>query len=234
MLICAATSAPTLPRFIPAAQSTRGRLRQSSSYLLRWRSHDYAPPSTPHALVDGMPVLSVPVNFRPVSSGQQPTGAERPGRRPPGFGRLRPPHGRAGGGHRRPRSRRGAEGRGLRCPPACRRGAPEVWPRGEGRHASARRQARAVAAQPAEPAFLHSLGWAHFKLGRFEEAERHLSESVRRGGASALVHEHLGDAYDRQGRTRPARDAWSKAISLSARAEDKARLKRKLSGAERQ
>ena len=39
---------------------------------------------------------------------------------------------------------------------------------------------RAVNAQPTNASFLHSLGWAHFKLDHLDEAERYLSESVRR------------------------------------------------------
>lgn len=45
---------------------------------------------------------------------------------------------------------------------------------------------RATELQPANAIFLHSLGWAHFKLDQLEEAARYLSESVRLDGASAL------------------------------------------------
>lgn len=37
---------------------------------------------------------------------------------------------------------------------------------------------RAVVAQPTNPFFLDSLGWAHFKFGDLDEAERHLNECV--------------------------------------------------------
>jgi tetratricopeptide (TPR) repeat protein len=87
---------------------------------------------------------------------------------------------------------------------------------------------RAVDAQPANPSFLDSLGWVHFKLGHLDEAERYLNESVRLNRESALTHEHLGDVYARRGETRQARDAWKKALSISVEAASQARLKEKL------
>jgi len=87
---------------------------------------------------------------------------------------------------------------------------------------------RAVDAQPANPSFLASLGWVHFKLGNLDKAKRYLSESVRLNGESALAQEHLGDVHARRGETRQARDAWKKALSASVEAESQARLKEKL------
>jgi|GEM_PF-2941502 len=90
---------------------------------------------------------------------------------------------------------------------------------------------RAAEAQPDNAPTLHALGLAHLKLGQPEEAERRLSESVRRDGRSALAHEHLGDAQARRGRGRQAQESWRKALSLSSGAADKARLEGKLRGA---
>jgi HEAT repeat protein/Tfp pilus assembly protein PilF len=89
---------------------------------------------------------------------------------------------------------------------------------------------RAVKAQPANPSFLHSFGWAYLKLGRLEEAERYLSESVRHAAMSAIAQEHLGDVYARRGDMLQAQAAWGKALSLSSAADATARLKAKLSG----
>jgi len=87
---------------------------------------------------------------------------------------------------------------------------------------------RAVDAQPANPSFLGSLGWVHFKLGHLDEAERYLSESVRLNEASALTQEHLGDVHARRGETRQAREAWKNALSRSVEAASQTRLKEKL------
>jgi Flp pilus assembly protein TadD len=89
---------------------------------------------------------------------------------------------------------------------------------------------RAVDAQPTNPYFLDGLGWAYFKLGHLDEAERYIGESVRLDGTSLLPQEHLGDVYSRQGKVQQARAAWGKALSLSVTAESTARLKGKLDG----
>lgn len=87
---------------------------------------------------------------------------------------------------------------------------------------------RAVQAEPANPSFLDSLGWAYFKLNRLEEAERHLTEAARRSSSSFTIQEHLGDVYHRLGKSEQARLAWNKALSLAVDAADTQRIKAKL------
>ncbi|HKR01012.1 MAG TPA: tetratricopeptide repeat protein [Pyrinomonadaceae bacterium] len=89
---------------------------------------------------------------------------------------------------------------------------------------------RAVRANPTNSSFLDSLGWAYFKLGRLEEAERHLTDAARRNGSSIAIQEHLGDLYQRRGKTEMARTAWQRALSLAVETQDTARIKAKLSG----
>jgi tetratricopeptide (TPR) repeat protein len=89
---------------------------------------------------------------------------------------------------------------------------------------------RAVRSNPTNSSFLDSLGWAYFKLGKFEEAERHLKEAARRNTSSVTVHEHLGDLYQRQGKLELARAAWQKALSLVNESAATARLRAKLNG----
>ncbi|HEX8844636.1 MAG TPA: tetratricopeptide repeat protein [Pyrinomonadaceae bacterium] len=89
---------------------------------------------------------------------------------------------------------------------------------------------RAVRANPNNSSFLDSLGWAYFKLGRFDEAERHLLEAERRNNSSLTIQEHLGDLYQQRGKMEQARAAWQKALSLAVVAVDAARLKAKLGG----
>jgi Flp pilus assembly protein TadD len=89
---------------------------------------------------------------------------------------------------------------------------------------------RAVRAEPTNSSFLDSLGWAYFKLGKLDEAERHLSEAARRDTASATIHDHLGDLYLRRGKTEQARAAWQKALALTVEADEITRIKAKLNG----
>jgi tetratricopeptide (TPR) repeat protein len=91
---------------------------------------------------------------------------------------------------------------------------------------------RAVRANPNNSSFLDSLGWAYFKLGRLDEAERHLTEAARRNNQSATIQEHLGDVLQKRGKAELARAAWQKALSLTANGENSARLRAKLDGKE--
>ena len=87
---------------------------------------------------------------------------------------------------------------------------------------------RAVNADPSNRSYLDSLGWAYFKLGRLDEAERYLTRAAEGGNKSPAVFEHLGDLYDKQGRREEAIGAWQKALSLSTGAELSTRLRAKL------
>jgi Flp pilus assembly protein TadD len=89
---------------------------------------------------------------------------------------------------------------------------------------------RAVRADPTNASFLDSLGWAFYRLGRFEEAERNLVEAARLDQTSSTIHEHLGDTYQKRGKTELARAAWQKALSLSVEPDGTTRIKAKLDG----
>jgi len=88
---------------------------------------------------------------------------------------------------------------------------------------------RAVDAEPGNPSYLDSLGWAYFKLGKLDEAERYLMDAIRIG-ATATIHEHLGDIYLKKGQVEKANEAWQRALTISIEPEQTARLKSKLSG----
>jgi tetratricopeptide (TPR) repeat protein len=97
---------------------------------------------------------------------------------------------------------------------------------------------RAVALEPANGAFLDSLGWVMFRLGNLDEAETYLRQSLERDSRDATVHDHLGDVYYQKGRLKDAIAQWE--ISLrewrsSSRAEmdpaETAKVQRKLEDA---
>ena len=87
---------------------------------------------------------------------------------------------------------------------------------------------RAVRAEPQNPSFLDSLGWAYFKLGKLKEAERYLSDAARRNPTSPTIQEHLGDLFQKLGQQEKAKNSWRRALSLAAEAADTARIKAKL------
>ena len=89
---------------------------------------------------------------------------------------------------------------------------------------------RAVDSAPGNGSYLDSLGWAYFKLGKFDEAERYLEDAARIVTSSPGIQEHLGDLYQRRNKTQEARAAWQKGLSLSSDVTQIARLRLKLAG----
>jgi tetratricopeptide (TPR) repeat protein len=87
---------------------------------------------------------------------------------------------------------------------------------------------RAVRKEPGNPSYLDSLGWAYFKQGKLNQAEKYLSDAARRNPGSVAIQEHLGDLFQRLGQKEKATGFWRKAFSLASEAADSARIKAKL------
>ncbi len=73
---------------------------------------------------------------------------------------------------------------------------------------------RAVAARPDSGYIVDSLGWALFRLGRYEEAVGHMERAVELMPVDPVVNDHLGDVYWAVGRKREARFQWRRALSF--------------------
>lgn len=71
---------------------------------------------------------------------------------------------------------------------------------------------KAVELRPNDGYIIDSLGWAYFRLGRFEEAVEQLERAVLITPMDPTINDHLGDAYWRVGRTREARFQWERAL----------------------
>lgn len=92
---------------------------------------------------------------------------------------------------------------------------------------------RAVAASPNSGYIIDSLGWALYRLGRFEEAVPHMERAVELMPVDPVVNDHLGDVYWAVGRTREAEFQWTRALSFvefseSGEDADPDRIRRKL------
>jgi len=87
---------------------------------------------------------------------------------------------------------------------------------------------QAVESDPTNPSFLDSLGWAHFKLGNLDEAEKYLRDAIGIDSSSATIHEHLGDVLEKQGKMSQAKTHWQRALELASDAADIGRLRAKL------
>jgi len=72
--------------------------------------------------------------------------------------------------------------------------------------------ARAVAMEPNNSAYLDSLGWANYRLGRLDEAEANLRDALSRSSSDPVMHDHLGDIYMRQGKVKDAITQWERSL----------------------
>ena len=71
---------------------------------------------------------------------------------------------------------------------------------------------QAVSLEPTNGAYLDSLGWAYFKLGKFDLAEDNLAKASSRMSSDPTVQDHLGDLYQKTGRLKLAAAHWERAV----------------------
>jgi tetratricopeptide (TPR) repeat protein len=89
---------------------------------------------------------------------------------------------------------------------------------------------KAVRLEPESGAITDSLGWAHYKLGQYDEAKIHLEKAVVLTPASATIVDHLGDVYWKLGRFREAGYQWERALDFDPTDEEEIAIRRKLEG----
>ncbi len=78
---------------------------------------------------------------------------------------------------------------------------------------------RAVELEADNPLVRDTLGWAHFRMGDFEEARTELERAVELGGDNSVILEHLGDALLELGLHEEAVEIWSRALELAPDSE---------------
>ncbi len=71
-------------------------------------------------------------------------------------------------------------------------------------------------------AFLDSLGWTYYQLGRYRDAEPLLDQAIQAeiarksdGENLAVIYDHIGDNAQKLGNAEKARDAWKKALDAN-------------------
>jgi len=87
---------------------------------------------------------------------------------------------------------------------------------------------KAVEQRPQDGYIVDSLGWAFYKLGRFEEAVVELERAVELQAGDPVINDHLGDAYWRVGRKTEARFQWSHALEMKPEPEEIPKIQAKL------
>jgi tetratricopeptide (TPR) repeat protein len=72
---------------------------------------------------------------------------------------------------------------------------------------------KAVEVEPANAAYLDSLGWTYFKQGKYDLAEDNLNKAAQHMGSDPTVQDHLGDLYQKTGRLKLAAAHWERAVN---------------------
>jgi tetratricopeptide (TPR) repeat protein len=75
--------------------------------------------------------------------------------------------------------------------------------------------AKAAELRPNDGYIVDSLGWVHYRLGRYDDAARELERAVELRPEDPIINDHLGDAYWRVGRKREAAFQWNRSLTLN-------------------
>lgn len=86
----------------------------------------------------------------------------------------------------------------------------------------------AVELRPRDAAVIDSLGWAYFRLGRYDDALRELEKAIQLKPSDPVINDHLGDAYWKTGRKLEASFQWNHARDLNPEPEDLPRILKKI------
>jgi Flp pilus assembly protein TadD len=87
---------------------------------------------------------------------------------------------------------------------------------------------KAVEQRPDDGYIVDSLGWAHYRIGNYDEAVKHLERANEIRPEDPTINDHLGDAYWRIGRELEARFQWAHARDLKPEPDDLPRILKKL------
>jgi tetratricopeptide (TPR) repeat protein len=89
---------------------------------------------------------------------------------------------------------------------------------------------KARALSPYDGYIVDSVGWAYYRLGRYDDAAKTLENAVLLVPGDSTINEHLGDAYWRVGRKLDAHFQWSHALAFGPDKDEKPKLEKKLEG----
>lgn len=93
---------------------------------------------------------------------------------------------------------------------------------------------KAVALEPRNGAYLDSLGWVYFRLGKLDLAKKYLEEAAQVVPDDPTIQEHLGDLYARMGREDEALGHYRTALGLEPEPKEEEALKVKIARLERE
>lgn len=82
--------------------------------------------------------------------------------------------------------------------------------------------------RPYDGYIVDSVGWAYYRLGRYDDAVQTLEAAVLLVPSDPTINNHLGDALWKAGRKMEARFQWNHALAFSADGTEKAEIEQKL------
>ncbi|WP_029005985.1 tetratricopeptide repeat protein [Azorhizobium doebereinerae] len=87
---------------------------------------------------------------------------------------------------------------------------------------------KAVSLRPDDGYIVDSLGWAYYRLGRYDDAVTELERAVELKPQDPVINDHLGDAYWKVGRKLEATFQWAHARDMKPEPEDLPKIEKKL------
>jgi len=87
---------------------------------------------------------------------------------------------------------------------------------------------QAVELAPRDGMIIDSLGWAYYRMGRYEDAVRELEKAVELKAGDPTINDHLGDAYWKVGRKLEAKFQWDHAKNSDPEHEELVKILRKI------
>jgi Flp pilus assembly protein TadD len=90
---------------------------------------------------------------------------------------------------------------------------------------------KALDIEPNNPNYLDSLGWAYFRRGDYDDAEKYIAPAAQQMPRNATVQEHLGDVLAKRGRWADAIAAWTRALMGDEGDINKAAVEKKIADA---
>lgn len=87
---------------------------------------------------------------------------------------------------------------------------------------------KAVSLRPRDGYIVDSLGWAYYRLGRYEEAAAELEKAIVLSPNDPTINDHLGDAYWKIDRKLEAKFQWSRALEMKPEPEELPKIQQKL------
>ncbi|MEX0590332.1 MAG: tetratricopeptide repeat protein [Xanthobacteraceae bacterium] len=87
---------------------------------------------------------------------------------------------------------------------------------------------KAVELRPNDGYIVDSLGWAYYRLGRYDDSVKELERAIELRPEDPVINDHLGDAYWKVGRRLEANFQWRHSIDLKPEPEDLPAIQAKL------